>query len=119
MQHLLVFQNVVRKTVARHNPALANDLIEAANQIIVAELAALPLKPLPPGHVRLKLDRHGGKSHLRFTGRNANFYVIQASTDLVNWQVVGATLTEDSAPFEFEDQESAKRPFRFYRLAQP
>jgi hypothetical protein len=116
---LLVFQNVVRATVARHDPTLANELIQAAQQIINAEVSAMPLRPLPPGHGRITLDRHGGRSHLRYSGRAPSFYVIQASTNLVDWQVVGTTMADDVGGLDFEDKDSGKLPFRFYRIVQP
>jgi len=42
-------------------------------------------------------------------------YVVEASPDLVHWEVIGITRIESAGTFDFEDFDSTKHPNRFYR----
>jgi len=44
-------------------------------------------------------------------------YIIQASTDLMNWQNIGTTTAGTNGVFEFEDVDVWNFPARFYRVS--
>jgi hypothetical protein len=55
--------------------------------------------------------RSGGQFSFNVTGGTGDQYVVQASTDLVNW----TTLQTNTVPFTFVDTNSASFSKRFYR----
>ncbi|HEV2208470.1 MAG TPA: chitobiase/beta-hexosaminidase C-terminal domain-containing protein [Verrucomicrobiae bacterium] len=59
----------------------------------------------------------GGPFTVQFTATVGNTYVLQASTDLINWLPV-ATNTPATSPFTWVDPGSTNYPMRFYRVLQ-
>jgi hypothetical protein len=55
---------------------------------------------------------------MQFWAPAGQTYILQASTDLVNWTPV-ATNTPISTPFFWEDPDSTNYPHRFYRVVVP
>lgn len=56
---------------------------------------------------------------LKFISLAGKVYLIEASTNLVDWTAVGeATICNDGS-FEFEDTDAAQHPCRFYRVVAP
>jgi hypothetical protein len=109
------FQNKVRAQVT--NLVLANELIEGAGQVIAAldcdgspNVAARihSLKRQPNGKMQMKLSGQAGKAH-----------IVEASTNLMDWEAVGVATVNEDGSFEFEDAEAAKHQCRFYRIRQP
>jgi len=66
------------------------------------------------------VNRHAnGRIHFQFSAPAGGVHLVQASTNLVDWKVIGvATLCEDGS-FEFEDPDTTKFPSRFYRIVSP
>jgi len=46
-------------------------------------------------------------------------YLIEASTNLLNWELIGVATIQDDGSFAVEDQQAARFPQRFYRVVEP
>ena len=46
-------------------------------------------------------------------------YIVEASTNLVDWEAVGVATVNEDGSFEFEDADAAKHQCRFYRVVNP
>ena len=58
----------------------------------------------------------GGQPILQFSGDEARTYVIQASTNLANWDTIGVAEPTGGGDFDFSDSQSDQFPARFYRV---
>jgi hypothetical protein len=61
----------------------------------------------------------GASARLYFAGVAGNTYTIQASTNLINWEVVGTSMADSNGVCGFEDLDSARFPCRYYRVVVP
>ncbi len=59
-----------------------------------------------------------GVAQLEFSGDPARRYVVEASSDLTNWQSLGHASSDDAdaASFGFQDPQPAGSPARYYRV---
>jgi hypothetical protein len=58
---------------------------------------------------------NGGKVRLHFTALPGESYLVQASTNLVNWIELGTITADANGDIHFEDLNSAACPAKFYR----
>ena len=56
------------------------------------------------------------QSRLEFSGDEAKTYLIEASTNLVNWETIGIAEPSGSGNFDFEDEQTDEFPARYYRV---
>lgn len=65
----------------------------------------------------LAVTENAQTPHLEFSADPAHNYVVEASTDLVNWTTIG-TATPDETPgyFSFDDMDANQFTTRFYRV---
>ncbi len=114
---LQAFQNKVRAQVAPSNPVLAQTLIAAAQQAIDA------LQGGGSGARAAKLyglkHQPDGKVQLRFSGPAGRVQLVEASTNLVDWELIGVAQDRGDGAFEFEDANAAQFLRRFYRVVSP
>ena len=54
--------------------------------------------------------------HLEFSGSEARTYVVEASTNLVNWDTIGLAEPMGSGEFDSDDGQWSDYPVRFYRV---
>jgi parallel beta-helix repeat protein len=114
---LRAFQNKVSAQVAPSNPALAQTLSGGAQQVIDALQGA--------GAGALAAKAHGlrhqrdGKAQLRFSGLAGQIHIVEASTNLADWEMIGVAVDQGDGSFEFEDANAARIPNRFYRIVSP
>ncbi len=80
--------------------------IQAATVMSVASQPGVTLRP-------------DGSAYVRFTGEVGVTYTIEASTDLVNWDVVGTVTGDEFGICLFVEPDAANYQGRFYRLARP
>jgi hypothetical protein len=66
--------------------------------------------------VKSQLD---GKIQLRFSSAAGQTYIVEASTNLVNWEIIGVASEHGDGTFEFEDANAASFTTRFYRVSSP
>jgi hypothetical protein len=61
----------------------------------------------------------GGRMNVQLFGKDASrTYVIQASTNLVDWATVGSAIADGAGNVSFTDPDSDKHPARFYRAVE-
>ena len=56
-----------------------------------------------------------GQFMLTVNGPAGHTYQIEATTDLINWTIIGTQTMGSSGSFEFTDYDAASYPARFYR----
>jgi len=66
--------------------------------------------------VKHQLD---GKIQLRFGSEPGQIQIVEASTNFVNWEIIGVAHEQSDGAFEFEDPDVARFPNRFYRVSTP
>ncbi|HOX57327.1 MAG TPA: immunoglobulin domain-containing protein [Verrucomicrobiota bacterium] len=117
---LWIFQYQVRAWVQPHDAVLAATLINAAQQVINA---LRPESGHPGGwphcHVTSVHRQPNGQVHIQFSGQPGAVYILEASTNFVEWQMLGVPEDKGNGTFEFEDPNAAIFPNRFYRLVSP
>jgi hypothetical protein len=113
---LQAFQNQVHAQVAPLAPTLAEQFIQATQEVIDI-LSAGTGKP--HGKVAALLGQASGKTQLQFAAAPGAIYIVEAFTNLVEWEAVGVAADLGDGTFEFEDPNSASLPARFYRIAVP
>ena len=113
---LQAFQNKVRAQVAPLAPVPADNFIQAAQQILDALSRESSLAP----RGKISLTRQpDGKVRVRFTGPAGQVHLIQASTNLVDWEMIGVGADRGDGSFDWEDPNAVKFPKRYYRLVRP
>ncbi len=116
INELQAFQSKVRVQVAPRNPVLADTLIRGAQQVIDALASG--------GAAEFAVQLHSlarqpdGKMHFKFAGSTSQLQVVEASTNLVDWEMIGVLADQGNGLFEFEDANATKFPGRFYRVKQ-
>jgi len=112
INQLQAFQNQVRAQVAPANPALANQLIRSAQEII----NVLGGSGDAQGRfVRVERLDHG-KVRIQLTAGPAANHIIEASANLVDWEPIGVASESGAGTFEWTDPDAAHWPARFYRI---
>lgn len=90
-------------------------LIEGAQQVI-DELNA---SPKMAGQIHF-LKRHpNGKVQMRIKGEAGQTYILEASTNLVDWKPICVVRPDDKGNCGYEDVMARKHPSRFYRIVAP
>ena len=93
------------------------ELIEGAAQVIAA-LDGGGLKKATP-RIR-SLKRHAnGRMQLQIEGAAGQVYIVEASTNLVDWEAVGIATVQGNGSFQFEDTDAAHQARRYYRAVLP
>ena len=66
----------------------------------------------------LSVTYTNGAPYLEFSADNARTYRVQASSDLVVWETIGAASENelDSGDFSFQDNQASGLPARYYRV---
>ncbi len=111
IHQLRAFQNKVRAEVAPHDSTLAASLIQFAQQIIQAIGNGAARHA---GHLSL-VRQPQGSVQLGFSGESAGTYIVEASTNLVNWDRIGVA-SSTNGQFQFEDARGSRDARRFYRV---
>jgi hypothetical protein len=114
INQLQALQNKVRAQVAPLDPALAATFIQEAQDII----DALGGGSAPNGKLTLSLAADG-TMRLRGPAAPGVLYIIETSTNLVNWERIGAATNNGVGAFEFMDTNTTLPSLRFYRALSP
>jgi alpha-tubulin suppressor-like RCC1 family protein len=111
VHQLEAFQKKLRAQVASFDPTLAGDLGTAADRIITA------LESVSTARTeKIKLHPPAHQGRLTFSAAKGRVYFVEASSDLLHWQVIGAARQAQDGSYLFEDPEATKFPARFYRV---
>jgi len=113
INQLQAFQNKVTAQISSLDPALAQSLIDEAQNIINAIMASAPAP-------KVKAASQGnGKIHLNFLGTHQQTYLIETSTNLADWQIIGVANDNGDGTFGFDDNVSTQIPGLYYRAVTP
>jgi hypothetical protein len=120
INQLLAFQNKVCAQLAPLDATLANTLLHSA-QAIIAALSAGNTDPSGRVHgvITGLTPQPSGHAGLRFSAQSGQVFLIQASTNLVDWQLVGAATDRGDGWFEWQDPAAPNFQNRFYRVISP
>lgn len=83
--------------------------------------------PPSPAHLQKALSSDAGKPFLKFedstrldfVGTAGQNYKVQASTNLLNWDLIGDAWETESGNFTFSDSARSNFSVRFYRIIKP
>jgi hypothetical protein len=109
------FESKVRAQVMPNNPAVAISFLQAAQQILVA-LSRCDSPHIPHGQSVSLARQQDGKLYIKLSGGSAGVQLVEASTNLVDWVVVGTATQNADGTYDFEDANSVNLPNRFYRI---
>jgi parallel beta-helix repeat protein len=112
---LLAFQKMVAALTAPSDPVLAQRLISAAQQVIDSLQGRRGMRPTNLHALR----QPDGTLQLRFNGTTGQLYIVEASTNLMDWAMIGVASQEDNGEFHFEDVPAARLTNCFYRVLKP
>jgi hypothetical protein len=115
---LETFLSKVRAQVAPIDPALAEQLTRAAQQV----LEALD-KPAAVAQHRARLQsvarESNGKVRLQILAAPNQLHLVQCSTNCIDWVTVGIAVDRGNGSFEFGDEHAGHIPVRYYRVISP
>jgi len=118
INQLHAFQLKVHAQVEKSDPSLAAELIADSQAIIDILNQDCSPDNKPHGHVG-KVHHGNGKAHLQFDAPQGFVYIIEASTNLEDWEKIGVASNSAPGAFEFEDPNASQAPARFYRIVVP
>jgi hypothetical protein len=80
----------------------------------IPDLYAHPAKPVAD----LSVTCENGLALLEFSADDARTYVVEASTNLVDWETIGVAVEDEqqSGDFSFEDDQSNEPVACYYRV---
>jgi hypothetical protein len=115
---LHAFQNKIAAQVVRSNPVVAQTLVQAAAEVI--DSLNCSASGSGPGALAPKVHsvkrQPNGKVQLSFSAPALQAPIVEASTNLVDWEAIGVALDQGNGLFQFDDTNAAKFSSRFYRI---
>jgi hypothetical protein len=115
MNQLQAFQSQVRAQITPLDPVLADQFIRLAQEII--EILSADSKAR--GKVAALGLQTNGSLRLQFSAPPGPIYIVEASTDLANWDKIGVATDAGNGVFVFEDANAPRMTTRFYRIVLP
>ena len=74
----------------------------------------------PGGHPKAQFTsislQPEGRMRLQFAGDSGALYLIESSTNLVDWELIGVASSTTNGQFQFDDKEAGRFAQRYYRL---
>ena len=113
VNQLLAFQNKVRAQVSPEDPALAASLCQGSQDVIDA-LGGRPAHGRP-AIAAVHHDSHG-QAQWHITAAPQTTYILQASSNLVDWAMVGVLKVGDDGSAIFNEAPADRFTQRFWRL---
>jgi hypothetical protein len=118
IHQLQAFINKVRARLERSEPALAAQLIADAQAIIDALNSGRT-----PANREVKIvsitNNAQGKPHLKINAAADRVLIVETSTDMVNWLMIGVGSRCGGDEYEFSDEQTPAGEMRFYRVVLP
>ncbi len=117
INQLLAFQSQVGAQVTPLDPVLADDLLRQAQQIVDV-LSRGAANPSGRPHARFTgvSPLHGGGVHVQFSSEPGRIHILEATTNLADWEMIGVAVDHGDGTFDFEDAHAARFANRFYRI---
>jgi hypothetical protein len=120
INQLSAFQNKVRAQVAPSDPTLADDLLRKTQEIIdVLSIGAANSGGRPHGRFTSVIRQPNGRVQMQFSAERGPLYILEVSTNLVNWEKAGVAAGNGDGLFEFGDGDALRTRARFYRIVSP
>jgi len=118
VQWLECFQQEVRRLVRPRDASLAERLLTAAEAVqeVVQDCVH---RPRPPCRWQRLVCHADGRLRLHFTAPHGPAYVVEASPDLLHWEMIGVARRCAPGEFAFEDARAARLSHCFYRVVSP
>ena len=121
INQLEAFINKVRAQLAPTEPALADRLIAEAQAII--ESLNGSTTPFSDTLYFTSITSIGNnpqsQPHLKIRGNPGRAYIIETSTDMTNWTMIGVARHGGGDEYYFDDTQTPAVPVRFYRVVSP
>ena len=114
--HLRVFQDRLSDHLAPSAPDLAADFLHVAQEIIDT---VQPAASHPPGPLAVQTAGPRRSRHLTFIGSPGQTYLVEASANLGDWQLIGVASQSAPGSFQLDDPAAGAFPNRFYRIVLP
>jgi hypothetical protein len=114
---LNAFANKVEARMRSEDVSLAAPWMQSAEEIIAAIGSVKPRGPA--GGIRSLARSADGKVKLKVHGQPGKSYILEASTDLVNWTRLCLIRPGTSGGCDYEDSAAGVHHQRFYRVRQP
>ncbi len=120
VNQLLAFQNQVGAQVAPLDPALANDFLRTAQEIIDV-ITGGSTNPGGRPHAKFTAVQQlpGGSVQMQFCGQPGPVHILEATTNLVDWEMIGVAVHKGDGTFTVEDIHAPRFTSRYYRLVSP
>jgi hypothetical protein len=113
--HLRIFELKVSTQIQSIDQELANSLDYMAQQIIAAVQDNSRHQPSIGGLV----NQGGNQKSVKFLGIPGRVYLVQASSNLIQWETIGVATETDTGSYRFDDAGAANATARYYRLVVP
>jgi hypothetical protein len=121
INQLQAFQSKVHSTIEAQDAVLAQALVQGAEQVIQALTVCADCPTGSDGFHRrqVQLTRgESGKVRIEFAGTAGKSYIIEASTNLLNWDRIGTATPRGDGTFEFDDSQGTSGT-RYFRIVTP
>jgi hypothetical protein len=118
INQLEAFINKVQTQLAPSSPDLAARLIADAQAIIDA-LNGGSSSVTTLVEITEFSQGQNGKHHINIKGGNRLFYIIETSTNMVDWTPLGVASKKVDGDYEFDDSQTQESVARFYRVVSP
>jgi hypothetical protein len=115
---LKAFENKVSAQVAPADAMLAQSLVTSAGRIASLIEGGCD-SPQPTFRMSQFARQANGKIRMRIAASPGFVYIIEASTNLVDWEKIGVARDGGTDSIEFDDAMASEMPVRFYRLVAP
>ena len=106
----------MRSQLESSDPTLAQTLIENAQEVIDALNNPAGSNPV---RSNLLSREANGKVRVQFSAVTGKSQIVAASTNLVDWELIGVAVDRGNGTFEFEDGGAGHFFTRFYRIVSP
>lgn len=118
INQLGAFINKVQAQLESSDPALAAQLIADAQAIIDALNGGSAVVAATVEISSFSRD-NGAKSHLKIKGASGRVYVVETSTNMIDWVPIGVATKASNGEYDFDDTQSQKTGVHFYRVVSP
>jgi len=122
VNQLQAFQNQVRAQLEPLDSEAAQTLIQTAQEVIDL-LGGGTQNSIASEGPQLQIDnlnhQSDGRLRMRFSTPSGKIYIVAASTNMLDWELIGVAVDQGDGTFEFEDRSSTRFPTRFYRIISP
>ena len=123
ISELADFQNTLQSQLTASNSTMVASLTGSAQDIIDAVSSGLPaVRPaalLKPSISAITIPNVNRAMHAKFSGVPGKLYNVEASADMIKWEVIGSAIADQNGAIDFIDGYAAGYPSRFYRSVAP